>query len=506
MKVKSFVLQKDQLIPIQVEVTLLPGLPQMHFLGLPDQNIKESVLRIRSSLKHQGFDWPKAHQVVVNLRPSTLKKSSRGLELAVAAAYLWETQQMQAPLNQSDFYVYGELSLTGEVFEPADIDQWQDPRSVILTGVPAPNLTDLNSGEAKEEDIKPCFFRRQSICHLKDLGHPKEILACAEKEKPQRSTQMMNYEVSTEVGQLLHLCALGQHSLFLAGPAGTGKTTLAHMITELMKEPSFEEFDAIQAIQKSFGTKTQFRPFVVPHHSTPRMALIGGGNFPKAGEVSRAHGGVLLMDEFLEFHPSVLESLREPMEEGIMRVARAGRFEVYPAQSLVIAATNLCPCGDFVPGQRTRCGYSLSRCQSTMQKISGPLLDRFQLIFFMKKNSPQKKISLSEIYKKLEKDWSFQNAQNRSQSNAWMKWEELKNQVHPAVFSLYFQESNMSRRRQLYVLRVARTFADADHQEKISNQHIEKAIQWSYLPCLQMKEWGGPAAGNFGKEKSSFYP
>jgi magnesium chelatase family protein len=504
MKVNSFVLQKDQLVPIQVEVTLLPGLPQMHFLGLPDQNIKESVLRIRSSLKHQGFDWPKAHQVVVNLRPSTLKKSSRGLELAVAAAYLWETEQIEAPLPQSDFFVYGELSLTGEVFEPADIDQWKDPHSIILTGSHAPNPAERALGMDQGSEPKPCFFHRRSVTHLKDLANPREILATAEKEQPQRSTQMMNYEVSTEVGQLLHLCALGEHSLFLAGPAGTGKTTLAHMITEMMKPPSPQQFEEIQAIQKSFGTRTSFRPFVVPHHSTPRVALIGGGNFPRAGEISRAHGGVLLMDEFLEFHPSVLESLREPMEEGVMRVARAGRFEVYPAQSLVIAATNLCPCGDFVPGLRTRCGYSLSRCQSTMQKISGPLLDRFQLIFFMKKQSAQKKVPLSQIFERLQQDWHFQLGQNRPCSNAWLKWEVLKSQVDAATFDLFFQDTPMSRRRQLFVLRVARTWADMDHQEKISGQHLEKAIQWSYLPCLKLKEWGGPTERLSSKEKPSF--
>src|SRR5437868_6572540 len=214
MKIKSLVRENNSLVPAEVEVTLLPGLPTIQFLGLPDQIIKESIHRIKSAIRQQGFDFPRAQQVFVNIRPNHLKKSSRGIELAVAAGILWETGQIPAYPVQDSFYIYGELGLSGEVFEPEDLASDFEPQgeAQVLTG----SLSSVC-----------CPFSRRVIHELKDIPQPQfhgpEMKTLAVK-RPQEG---LDFYFSEAHAEILSLAALGGHSLLLAGQSGSGKITIA---------------------------------------------------------------------------------------------------------------------------------------------------------------------------------------------------------------------------------------------------------------------------------------
>lgn len=482
MKIQSLIRENDRLVPVEVELSFLPGLPQIQFLGLPDQGIKESIHRIKSALRAQGFEFPKAQQVLVNLRPSHLKKSSRGLELAVALGILWESEQIQKPSEES-VLVYGELSLRGEVFEPDDLveDFEAVDNAYIWTG---------NSQQLQAP------FSRVCMNELRDISSP-EILQPTPREYPiERPSFGLDLYFPERQAQMLQLIALGEHSLLLAGPAGSGKSTVAKTLLSLLQAPSQEEMQEIIRGNKGTGKEIlSWRPMVHPHHSTSPLGLIGGGVPPFKGEITRAHKGLLVLDELLEFQPRAQEALREPMEEFRIRLRRGRFVEEYPAETLVISTTNLCPCGDWVPQSKVICGRSLKKCQSYLERLSGPLVDRFQVIFFTQKRELGNVICGAEILKKLEDVREFRR--NVSQHDTrflkvagrWT-WEELIKDLPAFYMQELFPKELVSRRRDLATLRVARSFADLEMNEKMEPRHVERALKITYLPFESLKRLG----------------
>ncbi len=485
MKIQSLIRDQQKLVPVEVELSFLPGLPQIQFLGLPDQGIKESIHRIKSALKVRGFEFPKAQQILVNLRPSHLKKSSRGLELAVALGILWETQQIPAPDKDDVLLIYGELSLNGEVFEPEDLLEDFEPESAITvwTGV-------------GERNSAP--FRRVVLKDLAAIQDP-ELIEAQEQEFPiERPEQGLDLEFPATQARLLQLVALGEHSVLLAGPAGSGKSTIAKTLTSLLLAPRFLDMKEIIQNGKGFGVEApRWRPLVQPHHSTSPLGLIGGGVPPFKGEITRAHKGVLVLDELLEFHPRAQEALREPMEESRIRIRRGRHFDEYPAETLVVSTTNLCPCGDWVPGVRVMCGRSLRRCQSYGERLSGPLVDRFQIVFFTQKREAKGESQTgAQILEKLEEVRAFREGlaqKDRRFLKVAARWslEELTRDIPSFYLNELFPKELPSRRRDLATLRVARSLADLSLSEKLAPAHIEEALKWTYLPFEALKRLGG---------------
>ncbi|HEY8269576.1 MAG TPA: ATP-binding protein [Pseudobdellovibrionaceae bacterium] len=481
MKIKSLVRENSSLVPVEVEVTLLPGLPTIQFLGLPDQIIKESIHRIKSAIRQQGFDFPRAQQVFVNIRPNHLKKSSRGIELAVATGILWETGQLPSPLVQNHFFIYGELGLSGEVFEPEDLasDFEAGPETQVLTG----SLSSVC-----------CPFSRRVIHELKDLPQPRlhaPEMKTLVIERPQEGLEFRFSETHVEI---LSLAALGGHSLLLAGPSGSGKTTIAKTLGSLMSEPRPEEILEIKKIHKGLAEgESLWRPLINPHHSITPLALIGGGVPPQPGEISRAHRGLLVLDELLEFHPKVQESLREPMEEGALRLSRGTKAIKYPAMAQVVATTNLCPCGDFTPGCRAQCRFSLHKCKSYAQKLSGPLVDRFEILFFTTKrqrSAEETAISGWDLLEKLEKRREWLRKLGRgSVTNARRPISEIENEVDSFFLKHMMNKNFGSERRYQATLRVARTLADLEMSEYVQGPHIERALHMSWMPFEKLKRW-----------------
>ncbi|MEK2645764.1 ATP-binding protein [Bdellovibrio sp. BCCA] len=482
MKIQSLIRENDRLVPVEVELNFIPGLPQIQFLGLPDQAIRESIHRIKSAIRSQGFEFPKAQQVLVNLRPSHLKKSSRGLELAVALGLLWESEQVPKPQEES-VLVYGELSLNGGVFEPDDLREDFDP------------LEDLTVWTGTSEENKVPFTRAR-LTELRDLASPKILPGMPREYKVERPLFGLDLEFPERQAEMLKLVAIGEHSLLLAGPAGSGKSTIAKSLLSLLQAPSQEDLhEIIKSNKGSGGESLSWRPMVHPHHSTSPLGLIGGGVPPFKGEITRAHKGILVLDELLEFNPRAQEALREPMEEFCIRLRRGRFIEEHPAEALVIATTNLCPCGDWVPQAKVVCGRSLKKCQSYMERLSGPLVDRFQLIFFTQKRELSGVVSGVEILKTLEdvrgfrSEMAVKDPRFTKVAGRW-KWEELIQDLPSFYLQELFPRELASRRRDLATLRVARSYADLEKAEKLTPKHVEKALKATYLPFEALKRLG----------------
>lgn len=483
MKIQSLIRENDRLVPVEVEISFLPGLPQIQFLGLPDQVIKESIFRIKSALRSQGFEFPKANHILVNLRPSHLKKSSRGLELAVALGLIWESQQAPAPSDES-VMVYGELSLSGQVHEPDDlcVDAELPPEQIVWTGASA----NFNVP-----------FRRLCLKNLQDVASPDYLPAVSRVYDIERPQFGLNLKFSERQAELLSLIALGEHSLLLAGPAGSGKSTLAKTVLSLLREPTAQEMSEIIRNNKNPGqAPPKWRPMIHPHHSTTPLGLIGGGVPPFKGDISKAHKGVLVLDELLEFHPRAQEALREPMEEYCIRL-RKGRFvEEHPAETLVVSTTNLCPCGDWVPRAKVVCGRSIRKCQSYMERLSGPLVDRFQVIYFTQKREEGVSVLGSEILQRLERARLFRSVQAEKDPRflkvtSFWAWEELVADLPTFYMRELFPKEIVSRRRDLATLRVARSLADLDGVEVMLPEYVERALKITYTPFEALKRLGG---------------
>lgn len=469
MKIKSLIRDQQNLIPAEVEITFLPGLPQIQFLGLPDQMIRESVHRIKSALKIQGFDLPKTHQILVNIRPNYTKKSSRGVELAVAAGILWKTNQIKIPEQLSEMIVYGELGLEGDVREPEDLAFHYDGAIQILTGI---------------SERKTFSFPRLQIKELRMLAQPVFCAAQVSDQDILRPQDFLEMQFPLAQARLLEVVALGGHSVMLAGPAGSGKTTLAKALAGLMAAPSAEE---LRQFRKIFPTTLTWRPVIQPHHSSTPLSLIGGGVPPARGEFARAHKGLLILDEFLEFHPKAQEALREPMEEGLIRLSRSSQVAEFAACAQIVACTNLCPCGDWIPQSRVRCSRSLHRCRDYVNRLSGPLVDRFHILFFTSRFKKGESLSGQDILNRVEKGREFQRMQRRPMNNGQLPKEFLKQEMNPFVVENLLPQEFSSRRRELASLRVARTLADLEDSVQIEAEHLEEALEMAWRSFERLK-------------------
>lgn len=474
MKIYSFAQDGAQMIPVEVELNLIPGLPQVQFTGLPDTAIKESIMRIKSAIRSQGFEWPKTRQLIINLRPSYLKKHSQGLDLAIACALLWKTKQLKPPveyITSDSAFIYGELSLDGEVSVPENWESLPPQKEGVLTG---------------RVEGRNYLCPLLQIESLKDLEEPIPIPVQPLSDLIKKP-DLPNIDFSEAAAKLLKVCAAGEHSLLLAGEAGSGKSTLLEQLPFLLQEPSLKDFSRSRRLWAKAGEELNWRPFVNPHHSTTPLSMIGGGYPLFFGEISRAHGGILFMDEYLEFHPRVQEALREPMEKGEIRIIRKGKSEVFPARFMLVAATNLCPCGDLVPGRSSQCSYSLRRCFSHLDRLNGPMLDRFDILAFSSQWKGSLTVPLEEIKEKILKAGELRKRRMQETANGKLTIQELENSLPDFIRENHLSFCVSSKRRKRSVLRVARTIADLEGIEQITLKHIESAKEFAFMPFVQLK-------------------
>ena len=458
MRFFSFVQNGLVLSPVEVQISLLPGLPEVKFSGLVNTAIKESSTRIKSAFKRCGYEWPTRKQIIINISPACIKKNSLGMDLALACALLWKTGQADFSFfGKEGLYVYGEVGLGGEISCPENLHLLPIGDFPLLTG-----------------KIKSQNFRKNtySISDLQEVSSPKKANIDSWQEyikKPKLPETFFSESASF----VMKLCAVGEHNALFCGEAGSGKTTLVENLYHLLAPPKQKFWQELRQIDRP----TKWRPLIAPHHTTTPLSMIGGGVPLFPGEISKAHGGQLVMDEYLEFHPKVQEALREPLEKGRIRLVRRGLSLEFPARFLLTATTNLCPCGDFEPGRPLRCAYSLQKCQSHLDRLSGPMLDRFDMLVFSKDWKGERKVSLKEILEEVKQAQAFQSKRRQYQPNSQLELAELESNIPDFLNKILPNTSSNRRKRAL--LRLARTYADLKGDISINESHIDKIYSFS---------------------------
>lgn len=462
--VRSVMLKAELVQPLEIEIQLVPGLPTIQFLGLPSAGLKESALRIRTAIRASGFQMPKGRQILVDIRPRDEKKHGRGVDLAVAAGYLMLTGQVRSDAL-SDVWFYGDVGLSGDVMAPGD---WERARvllgGAIVTGT-GPTENAFRGGRAGEGIAV--------VSHLRALTHPRSLSAASDRGEAGADDFNECLKLENEQAELAMIAAAGGHSLLLAGAQGTGKSTLARLIHQLRPEPSQEESCDIET-----WSGENARPLVEPHHTASELAMVGGRQPPRPGAITRAHLGTLLMDEVLLFRPEVQEALREPLETGVVHLARGPEARKFPADFQLIGTTNLCDCGMYAPGDGENCHCPSRQRAKFETRLRGPFVDRFQMLAYTNGWKPsQGTVSISALREKIQRAFEFQRQDGRFSGNRrWRPGFSISKREKEIFANL---PRDGSERRRLSIQRLARTLADLDARPEICEADVFVARKWA---------------------------
>ncbi len=484
---------------INVETDISNGIPSFEIVGLGDIAVKEAKERVRAAIRNSGLEFP-IRKITVNLAPADLKKEGSALDLPIAIGIL---SAMGDVLNNSiDNYVFaGELSLDGGIKPVKGV------LSMALCaqqeGIENFILPEDNRGEAavvKGLNVLPVRNITDVINHL----NRRNIIKAYTVNIDKIFDKNIDYEVDISdvkgqenVKRALEISAAGSHSCMMIGPPGSGKTMLARRLSTILPPLTFEEALEVTKIHSIAGIlppKTSLitsRPFRSPHHTVTAISLVGGGRYPKPGEISLAHYGVLFLDELPEFNKRALEAMRQPLEDGIVNISRLNGSITYPAKSTLVLAGNPCPCGNFSdPTKKCTCSYS--QIKNYFSKLSGPLLDRVDIyievssIKYEELDCNQKGESSSIIRERVVKARNIQ----------LKRYDGLKiysnSQLEPGMINKFcsldkeckvlvkeaFEKLGLSARGYGRVLKVARTIADLEGKMDIELNHLAEALQY----------------------------